>query len=104
MITKAQSPMEEHMVRIALLYLNQPVWLCTGGAQNQVIFLTMDDVNEWEYETIWSGGIEVENVDGMKMGKRVNLEKNPKNPDIVHQNWPPGDTGRLYLLLLESAC
>ena len=60
---KAQSAMEEHMVR-ATLRLQQPVWLYAGGAPNHTVFFNhgqgevWQELNEWEYEMIWRDGVE----------------------------------------------
>ena len=77
MFTKAQSPMDEHMVRTPICLLNQPAISYTGCTPNQLFFLTMNEVNDdvmkWMNEHMKChevGELKVVNIGGMKMEKR----------------------------------
>ena len=95
LITKAQGPMEEHMVRIPLCPLNKLEWLYNGGAPNQLVFLTMnevkDDMKLMNEDMKWHEveGLKVKSVCGMKL----NPEKAQKSY-IPHYNGPPPWWGR----------
>ena len=46
----------------------------------------------------------MESVGGMKLGKRENLEKNIKIPDISHHNWTPVELFEIIYSTTATYC
>ena len=94
MFAIVQSPLEERVVSFPLRTppTHQSVWLYISGAPSQLFFLPINEaknVIKWTNENMeWheGGGIKKWR---MFVGKRENVEKYPKNPDILHYNYPP---------------
>ena len=104
MIFKVRSPWRGTWYAPRFPLPHEPVWLYTGVAPNQLFFLSMKDDVKWMNNNVkWRGGNwKVENVSGMKLKKRQNFYKNPKNRDIAHHNRPPGDTETLVEIELTT--